>query len=545
MQRATSFPDSTLRLVRLGVFAFIAWLYLVRLGAGTLWDNSEPTYGEIVKELFGTGDWLTLHFNYQPWYIHPPLWFWTAGASVAVFGLNEFALRLPGALFGLLTVGATYLGARRIYGEVAGLIAALALGTSLEFVMLSRLAILDSMLLFFTTVATFWIYFAIREDNRSAFWTAVAAASLGTLTKGPVATILPVLVLVAYLLWSRRPLPRTLPWIGGALLYLVLAGSWFAVETVVHGPSFLTAYFGLSNVGRFLSPFENQPGPFWYYIPVAAIGFFPYVAFLPKALKVAWQNRGQDELYLLLSAVMPFLFFSLAQTKLPNYIAVIFPSFAVLVGRVFRDAIAENRLLSLRGALIFLPASLVLLTIGIVLYGETQVAGPFRALIPSLALLGWVVVPLAVATVIGSLWANRVWLAPAGLAAIMGGFIAVAAFSILPKTEAFKPMKAMAAILTSKYRTGDKVGITGVAGGYSLLFYTHGRGLTFVGAANADVTPQDFFSQRARVLCVMPPRDYSDFKRLGIHMWVLAREPRMWLVTNRPPDSLLRPTTKG
>lgn len=524
------------------MFAFIAAFYFTQLGAGALWDNSEPTYGEIVKELFRTGDWLTLHYNFHPWLIHPPLWFWTAAASVQAFGLNEFALRFPSAVFGLLAAGAVYLAGRRFYGEIAGLIAVLAAASSLEWIMLSRIAILDTQLLFFMTVATFWIYFAVRDGDRAAFWIAVVAAALGTLAKGPVAIVLPVLVLAVYWAWNavrRRPtriFERGLPWIWGALVYLVIASSWFAAAAAVHGISFLAYYFGVSNVGRFLSPFENQPGPFWYYVPVIAAGFFPYIAFVPQAIAAAWAARDDDARYLLISAIVPFLFFSIAQTKLPNYIAAIFPSLGILVGRVFRDALASNDVKALRGALIFLPASLVLIALGVIIYGEGQLAGPFHALSPSLALLGWFVIPPAIAMFALTFLCNRVWIAPIGLGAVMAGLIYAVIFSILPRAEAFKPMKSMATTVMSYYRPGDKIGTAGLPGGISLLFYTDGQGVTWVGDAEFDARPKDFFGQSARVLCVVRPKDASEFEGEGVKLWVLRRTPKLWLVTNQPPN---------
>jgi 4-amino-4-deoxy-L-arabinose transferase-like glycosyltransferase len=535
VRRAVEFSSLTPWLLRLGVFAFLALLYTLQLGFGSLWDNSEPTYGEIVKELFRTGDWLTLHFNFQPWFIHPPLWFWTTALCVKVFGLNEFALRFPAAVFGVATAVATYLAARRLYGEIAGLLAALAFGTSLEIIVLCRLAILDSMLLFFTTVATFWIFFAVRDTDRQSFWIAIVAAALGTLTKGPVALAIPLLVLIVYLVWSRHPFWRGLPWITGAFAYILIAGSWFAAQTIINGTNFLVAYFGLSNVGRYLSPFENQPGPFWYYVPVAALGFFPFVAFLPKALKTAWQRRSEAERFLLAAAVTPFLFFTFAQTKLPNYIAVIFPSFAIMVGALLGVALLENNIKTLRGALIFLPASLVLVTIGVIAYGETQNAGPFRALEPSLALLGWLVVPTAIVTLLLTYLFKRVWIAPVGLALMMAGFITAVAFSILPRVEAFKPMKAMAKTVMSYYQPGDKVGITGPPGGFSLLFYTESHGVTGVGFKNSQALPKDFFGQAARVLCVVTPNDVAALAQHGVKVYVLDRTPTLWLVTNHPP----------
>jgi 4-amino-4-deoxy-L-arabinose transferase-like glycosyltransferase len=537
---AVGVSASTLWLLRLGVFGFVASFYFLQLGAGALWDNSEPTYGEIVKELFRTGDWLTLHYNFHPWLIHPPFWFWTAAASVWAFGLNEFALRLPSAVFGLLSAGAVYLAGRRLYGEIAGLIAVLAAAGGLEWIMLSRIAILDTMLLFCMTVATFWIYFAVSEGDRRAFWIAVVAAALGTLVKGPVAVVLPILVLAAYGIWTaiaHQPLRifgAGLPWAWGTLAYIVIAGSWFAAATTVHGVNFLLYYFGVSNVGRYLAPFENQPGPWWYYVPVLAAGFFPYIAFVPTAMVAAWRSREDKARYLLAAAVVPFLFFSIAQTKLPNYIAVVFPSLGILVGKVIADALRTDDVKALRGALIVLPASLVLIALVIVFYGEAQLAGPFRALAPELALLGWFVIPPAIATFLVTFAVRRVWIVPVGLAVMMGGFIYAIIFSILPRAEAFKPMKSMAQTVMSFYQPGDKIGTAGLPGGISLLFYTEGRGVTWVGDAQYDAPPKQFFDQPTRVLCVVRPTDARKFEQQGVKLYVLRREPTLWLVTNRP-----------
>jgi 4-amino-4-deoxy-L-arabinose transferase-like glycosyltransferase len=531
---------SALWVLRICAFALVGSFYFLRLGAGALWDNSETTYGEIIKELFRTGDWLTLHFNYSPWLIHPPLWFWITAGSVKLFGLNEFALRLPSATFGLACALAVYAAGRRMYGEIAGLVAVLAAAGNLEWIMLSRIAILDTLLVLCITVATFWIYFAVKDHDRPAFWLAAIAAALGTLTKGPVALVLPLTVLGCYAAWKavlREPAGFSRlgwTWLWGALAYVVIAGSWFWAETARNGIGFLTYYFGVSNIGRYLSPFENQPGPWWYYIPVVVAGFFPYIAFVPKAFATAWRAREDDARYLILCALVPFLFFSFAQTKLPNYIAVMFPSLGILVGRVFRDALQTDNVRALRGALVTLTVSLLLLAVIIVFYGKTQLAGPFLALQPALALLGWFVIPPAVLTFALTYVTNRVWIAPAGLAVMMAGFMYASIFSILPRAEAFKPMKSMARIVNSYYRPGDKIGVTGISGGISLLFYTDGRGVTWVGDAPYDARPKEFFDQRARVLCVARPAEVGAFERAGVKLWVLTQMPSLWLVSNRP-----------
>lgn len=527
-------PDARIPpLLTAAVFTLLGAIYLVRIGAGSLWDNSEPTYGEIVKELFRTGDWLTLHLNFRPWDTHPPLWFWTAGFSAMVFGLNEFALRLPSALFGIATAIATYRAGRRMNGSAEGLIAALAAGTSLEMIVLSRLAMMETALIFFMTVAFFWSYFALRDGDGRALWIAAAAAAFGTLTKGPIALVLPLLVILFWLAWTRGwSRLRGQPILGAAAAYVVIAGSWFAVATMLRGTGFLGEYFGLSNVGRFLHPFENQPGPWWYYIPVLLLGFFPFIAFVPQALQRAWRMRGDDERFLLLCVAVPFVFFSIAQTKLPNYIAVFFPALGILVASFVGAAARENNLRPLRSALIFLPAALVLLTAGIAFYGRLHFQGEMAALAPSLATLAWLVVVPCVLTAVLTVALKRVWLAPVGLSLTMAGFVAALAFFILPEVETFKPMKGMATQLMMFHRPGDSVCFDGVSGGFSLLFYTESGPVTSIGHDLTDVKPKKYFAASNRALCVVSPARYGDLRASGNQLTVLARGPKMWLVTN-------------
>lgn len=532
---STVAPSPWFSAARYGAFALVVFVYFVRLGAGTLWDNSEPTYGEIVKEMFRTGDWLSLHFNYQPWFVHPPLWFWTAALAARIFGLDEFALRLPSAVFGVLAALAVYRAGVRLYGEAAGLIAAVAYATCLETIVISRLAILDAMLACFMTVATLWGYFAVRDEDARAFWIAVVAAAAGVLVKGPVAVVLPLASLLVWVAWCRRwQRLAGLPWLAGSLAFLALAGWWFVAVTIKDGGAFLDAYFGASTFGRYLHPFENQPGPFWYYVPVLLLGFFPYVAFLPKAIKEAWLARADDERFIFAAAIVPFVFFSLAQTKLPNYILISLPACALLVGRMLAAAIESNRLRPLRGALLMLPASIALVAGAMIWYGRTHYLGEFTALVPSMELLGWVVGLASLATFVATLAYNRVWLAPVGMAAMMAAFIGVLAIGLLPLVERFKPMKSMAATAMQHWRPGTQLGITGPPGGFSLLFYTDGGSMTNVGERAGVEPPQVFFDTRHRVLAFISPPEFPVFTAYGIKLRVLRKEPKIWLVTNQP-----------
>jgi 4-amino-4-deoxy-L-arabinose transferase-like glycosyltransferase len=511
----------------------LAAMYFVRLGAGSLWDNSEPQYGEIVKEMLRGGDWLTLHKDLQPWFIHPPLWFWVAAFSAKIFGLTEFALRLPSAAFGVLGAAATYAAGRRLYGDAAGVVAAIALGVSLEFLVMSRLAIQETMLIFFMTVSTFWAYFAARDGNPRDFWIATVAAALGTLVKGPVAIVLPLATLFVWATWSKRwrSLGK-LPWLPAIAVYAVIAGSWFLAETARNGPGFLAAYFGLSNVARFLSPFENQPGPPYYYVPVLIVGFFPFIAFVPQAVARAWRSGGEDGKFLLAAVLVPFVFFSAAQTKLPNYIAIAFPALAVLVGETIGAAIRDSSSAALRRSLFWLFAALAIVVAGIIVYGRLHSSAQLESLRLSLELLGWLMVPVAAVTFVAAMRFERPWIIPWGLGLMMSAFIAVVAFSILPEIEATaKPMKAMAATVMAHWSPGERICFDGVKQGFSLDYYTNGPPITSVGHNVDDVPPETYFATGQPAVCVVSPAAYRSLRAAGFKLKLIDKTQTLWLAS--------------
>ncbi|HEX3548911.1 MAG TPA: hypothetical protein VHT53_00940, partial [Candidatus Elarobacter sp.] len=85
-------PSVPARAALLGAF-FAALITLPGLGAGTLWDNSETTYGEVAREILLTHDWVVMHLNGFTWYVQPPLYFWIAAVFAHVFGAGAFAMR--------------------------------------------------------------------------------------------------------------------------------------------------------------------------------------------------------------------------------------------------------------------------------------------------------------------------------------------------------------------------------------------------------------------------------------------------------------------
>jgi 4-amino-4-deoxy-L-arabinose transferase-like glycosyltransferase len=514
------------------VFVLLAAMYCVQLGAGSLWDNSEPQYGEIVKEMLRSGDWLTLHKDLMPWFIHPPAWFWAAAVSAKLFGLSEFSLRFPSPVFGLICAIATYRAARRFGDAASSLTAAIALGVSLEFAVMARLAIQDTMLIACMTIGSFWLYFAVRNGSRRDFWIAVGAAVVGTLVKGPVAVVLPFACVLLWALWARRFADVwRLPWLRGIYVYLICAGLWFAVEASINGPQFLAMYFGSSNVARYLSPFENQPGPWYYYFIVVLVGFFPFIAFVPQAVIRAWRARTDDDKFLLCSAVFPFVFFSAAATKLPNYIAVIFPALAILVGLSFGDAIRDRSMRAMRTSSAMLVLCVLVVATALFIYGRLHFVSALAELSAPLIALGVAAVVISVTTFAVASALDRPQVVPAGLAVLMAAIIGTIVFAILPQVESLaKPMKAMAGIVMQHLRPRDRICYDDVRQAASLDYYTDGPPVNGVGYAEDDVRPNWYFTRIKPALCVVSPNAYRTLTRAGLHVQVVDETPTLWLV---------------
>src|SRR5579872_389230 len=258
------------------------------LGSGTLWDNSETAYGEVAREILLTHDWVVMHLNGAPWFVQPPLYFWIAALCAKIFGIGSFAMRLPSALATIAMGGMTAYAVTRQAGSRAGLYSAAILSTCLMQAIVGRLAIMDALLDLAIAFTVFWWFRAVQTGRDRYFVYGWIAAALGFLAKGPVAPVAALLVIVPYFLWESRAshahLPTWKAWISGIALFCVIAAPWIAQLIARTGVASVVQLIGHYTFGRYTGTIENQSGPFWYYVPVLILGFFPWIAFLPSAV---------------------------------------------------------------------------------------------------------------------------------------------------------------------------------------------------------------------------------------------------------------------
>ena len=455
-----------------------ACLDLYRLGAPALFDQDESEYAQIAVEMVQTGDPVTLHVNGHPWFVHPPLYMWLVAATGRALGFSEWTVRIWSVLFSLLAVYATVLLGRALFDGRVGLIAGAILAVTLQFLGQSRLAVFDTVLLAWMLLAFHAFLQGYRSGRRADYLRCFLFAGLATLTKGPIGALLPGLVIVAFVTlrrgWARW---REVPWGAGVAVYAIVGLSWYAAETVRHGGAFLVSNVGYYMVGRFFGVVEKHSAPWYFYLPVAALGGLPWTAFWPDAARLhlrQWRS-ADGSLVVLLWTAIPVLFYTAAQTKLPGYIMPIFPFAAIGVaafwGPILERGGADPRVTRALGWL--LGFVVVLLGAAWAVLGALY-PGPLRAAGGDLLLTAaTLVVGLAAALVAGRRGSSRAAFALV-CATMAATWVAVLTW-VLPLAEAQKPIRPLASAIDATLRPGDRIVAYRMNTATSLIYYTGHR----------------------------------------------------------------------
>lgn len=471
------------------VAAIAALVTVPGLGNGTLWDNSETAYGEVAREILLSGNWVVMHLNGLAWFVQPPLYFWIAALCAKVLGVTSFALRLPSALATIAMGAVTAYTVTRQAGTRAGIYAGVVLSTCLMQAIVGRLAIMDAMLDLSVAITVFCWFRALQAGRDSYFIYGWIAAALGFLTKGPVAPVIALLVIVPYYFWERRATHAHLPswrgWLGGIVLFAAIAAPWFAALAQTTGLHSVAELIGHYTFGRYTGTIENQSGPVWYYLPVVILGFFPWIAFFPSALAFGIDRlrARSDESSLGLQQLirlsftwmlLPLIFFSFAKTKLPNYIALELPALAVLVALYFDSAVERARSRSALISTAAVPAFILLLAIAIVWFSrDNRLTGDLHNVAINLVYMGGAIFVGSIAaffTLLGSQKARAATPYVLGVAMVFA--VAFLALLALPLAEQFKPVPHLAKVIEAQRKPSDAVAILNVSGGNALLFYT-------------------------------------------------------------------------
>lgn len=333
---------------------FLAALtFLAGLGRGAITDADEAFYAEAAHEMVASGDWVTPHYNFEPRFQKPVLYYWLTAVTYAVAGETETAARWWAAMSGLGLVLLTAACGRRWYDESTGLLAGAIVATNFGYFSIGRMALPDLPLTFCITLAVWAGLVATLEQERSPRRYVLLAAlglGLGFLMKGPVGIIIPVLVVLPLLVIERRSIALTpADLVLGFLLFIAVAAPWYLVMWLRHGNEYLQSFFVGDNLERFATDRFNDPRPWWFYLPVVAGGLLPWtplaLAWLGPITQLLRRRRdiGTVDLRLILWAVLPLAFYTFSVGKQPRYILPVLPPLALLLASSIIERTQEWR----------------------------------------------------------------------------------------------------------------------------------------------------------------------------------------------------------
>ena len=335
---------------------FCAFLFFYGLGQFGLIGADEPRYAQVAREMLERRDFVTPVLGGQPWLEKPPLYYWQAMAAYRTVGVSDWAARLPSAFDATLLVLAVYFFLRRFRrgSEVDG---ALIVASCAGITGYARAASMDMALAAAFSVGML-CWWAWHETGKRVYLAAFFGfMALGTLAKGPVAPFLACVVIVVYVsaVGEPRAVLKTI-WLPGILLFCVIALPWyFAVQA--RNPGFFREFIMEHNLGRFSKNIYHHTEPFWYYLPVTALALVPWIIFVTAAvvrsLRDWWIGRNATDvskdtphdrfsIFLCCWLIVPVIFFSISQSKLPGYILPAIPAGALLLADYLRRGLARN-----------------------------------------------------------------------------------------------------------------------------------------------------------------------------------------------------------
>lgn len=367
------------------LFVIASALIFINLGSNHLIPYDEAIYAKVSQNIVQTNDWLTMFWrDGLPWFEKPPLYFWLSALALKILPATpELAVRLPSAIFGLLSVMLIYIFGKKLFGKTAGFIAGFSLLTIFHFLYYSRLGMLDVTCTFFILASLYFYYLASQEIGKAKLVLAGLFLGLAVLTKGVVG-FLPAVIIALWEvsgLFKRRPTASTI-FVSLAKILVVLLTSaviflpWHLKMYQLHGQPFITSYLGYHVFGRATLETEDKTGPiYWYFIVLKVSMRLWFLALIPSVVYAIYglvkNKTDRPKLGLLLIwAVLILAVFSLSKTKLVWYIMPIYPALTLLIGYFYSVALAfvDHKLSQLKHvSSFFLKTLIIYLTVCVVL----------------------------------------------------------------------------------------------------------------------------------------------------------------------------------
>ena len=325
-----------------------AFLLFWGLGARGLWA-AEGRWAEVTREMLLTGDFFHPTIGGEPYFDKPLLTYWLRVVVSLVTGaLNEWVVRLPSAVAGLVAVWATVKIGARLWSARVGRLAGWFLLTTYAFLFWSRTGTADAENLAFTIAAVAWYWSRRDRPSFCAMLVFYLIVFIGGLTKGLTAVVVPVLVLLPDMVVERRwrLLLRPSHFLAFGIALLVYL-SPFAYASFTQTADYHSDGLGLvfrENILRYFRPFDHK-GPIYLYayqLPVLLLPWTPLFVAAAVGMAEAWRGLDKHARWLIWAIILVFSFFTLSGSRRSYYILPILP-FCALLMAVFLGQVRQPR----------------------------------------------------------------------------------------------------------------------------------------------------------------------------------------------------------
>lgn len=330
-------------------FVFLFFIVFVNNHNVSLWDQDEAAYAGFAKEMLQSGNWLIPDFMWSEIHRKTPLHFWNIALSYKIFGINEFSVRFPSALYSFLTYLLIYFAGRSLFGRKVAFLSVVVISTTLFIPSLAKISVTDATLLFYTTVCAFALLFIIKERSFKwvfFFWVSFA---LALLTKGPPIILFTAALGGLLLLFhpNRKNLIILHPWFFLPLAVLPLF-IWGYLVSQKDGGVFITWLIDWYILKRVGGSVLGQTGPPGTHLLSLFVFFIPYLMFFPKAIWIGLSSifKKEKEINFLLSAwfIAGWFLYEWSPSKLPAYVIAAHVPLAILIGKQIFEFIQTEKL---------------------------------------------------------------------------------------------------------------------------------------------------------------------------------------------------------
>lgn len=340
------------------IFILLAVLYFSAARVDVM-DVDAAQYAEMSREMSISNDYLHLYNRGYDYLDKPPMLFWLTATSMKVFGVNNFAYKLPSILFALLAVFATYRLAKLLYNEHTGRLAALVLGCSQGMFLMTNDVRTDTLLMSWVIMAIWLIKEWEVHKKTYLLLLGSAAIACGMMTKGPVALFVPVFCFsIDWLL--KREWKKFLRWeyvLGMVVIAVLLVPMSIGLyeqydlhpEKIMDGKtgtSGLRFFFWTQSFGRITGENTWDNGaPFGFLMENMLWEFLPWILLFLLALvlnsvaliKQKLRLNAHQEWLTTGGFIITYLSLASSHYQLPHYIFVVFPLAAIMVAALIKQ----------------------------------------------------------------------------------------------------------------------------------------------------------------------------------------------------------------